>query len=155
MTEVKQYVLSLAASAMLCGALLSISPEGTVRQLLRLLSGLLLTICVLRPVVGVELPLEFPAPELSEAEAVTAQGEKAAYEAIAGIIKRESEAYILDKAAELGAQVEVEIRLEKGELPVPCAAVIRGQVSPYARGRLEEYLSSELGITKEYQQWIG
>ena len=78
MTEVKQYVLSLAASAMLCGALMSISPEGTARQLLKLLSGLLLTMCVLRPVMGVELPTEFPVPELSEAEAVTAQGEKAA-----------------------------------------------------------------------------
>lgn len=155
MEELRQYILGVTAAAMLCGAALSLSPEGTSRELLRLLGGIVLTVCLLRPLAGGGFSLELPEPDPWQGEQIAAEGEKEAREALNRIIKSETEAYILDKAAALEASVEVEITLDQGDPPLPRDAVIRGRVSPYARGRLESILSSELGITKEHQQWTG
>jgi len=155
MEDLRQYILGVTAAAMLCGAALSLSPEGTARELLRLLGGIALTACLLRPLAGGRLSLELPELDPWQGEQIAAEGEKEARDAVAAVIKSKAEAYILDKAAALEADLEVEIILDRGEVPVPQAAVIRGTVSPYARGRLESILSSELGITKEHQQWTG
>ncbi len=155
MENLRQYILSVTAAAMLCGAALSLSPEGTARELLRLLGGIALTVCLLRPLAGNALPLELPELDSWQGEQIAAEGEKEAQKALADIIKAKTEAYILDKAAALETDLVVEVTLDQGSPPLPQAAVIRGGVSPYARGRLESILSSELGITKEHQQWTG
>ena len=155
MEDLRQYILSVTAAAMLCGAALSLSPEGSAKELLRLLGGMALAVCLLRPLVGGTFRIELPGVDPGLGEQIAAEGEKEAQKALADIIKSETEASILDKAAALEASVEVEVTLDQGSPPLPQTVVIRGGVSPYARGRLESILSSELGITKEHQQWTG
>lgn len=153
MEGLRQYILSVTAAAILCGAAVSLSPEGTARELIRFVAGALLTVCLLRPLVGARWELALPRLDTSAGEELAAQGENQAAQAVADIIKAQLQAYILDKAAALGAEVEVELTLEEGVLPVPREATIRGTAAPYARQQLEKILSSQLGIPKERQQW--
>lgn len=153
MDGIRQYVLSVTAAAILCGTAVSLSPEGTARELIRFVAGAVLTVCLLRPLAGAKWTLSLPRADSSAGEALAADGEKQASQAMADIIKEQLRAYILDKAAALGAEVEAEFTLEDGDIPVPEAVTIRGTAAPYARQRLEEILSSQLGIPKERQQW--
>ena len=140
---------------MLCGGVLSLVPEGTGRKLLRLVCGMILTLCVLGPISGAELPDSLPWPDTACAESIVERGKQQARLAVAERIKEQTEAYILDKADGLGAEVTVEITLTEQSPAVPDSAVIGGSVSPYVRGRLERILAQELGIPKERQQWTG
>lgn len=70
------------------------------------------------------------------------------------IIKVEAEAYILDKAAAMNVSLEVSVTVE-GDPPVPAAAQLSGEVSPYAKQQLEKILWEDLGISKEYLEWTG
>lgn len=69
-------------------------------------------------------------------------------------IKQQTQAYIWNKAKELGLNVEIEVRLSETYPYAPCGINILGHVSPYAKSQLSSYLSSELGIPKEAQVWM-
>ena len=68
-------------------------------------------------------------------------------------IKQQTEAYILDKAASIKADISVEVTLSDGNPPVPCSVVLDGQVSPFAKSKLTKLISDDLGISKENQIW--
>ena len=70
-------------------------------------------------------------------------------------IKRESEAYILDKVREFGFDADVEVYVGKEDLPVPERVSIRGNVPETVRRELEKLIRENLGIAKENLQWIG
>jgi hypothetical protein len=58
----------------------------------------------------------------------------------------------LDKAAAIGAQIQVKIVLSNDHYPVPEKVYIEGDISPFARTRLKQILT-ELGVTEENQIW--
>ena len=60
--------------------------------------------------------------------------ENLARDSMADIIKEETEAYILDKAADLHANLRVEVAV--GEDNLPAAVTISGEASPYARRQI-------------------
>ena len=72
-------------------------------------------------------------------------------EAMASIIAEQTEAYILDKAGELGLEVtvRVETRTEGNGIPVPWSAELTGSWSQALASALE----TELGIPAERQVW--
>lgn len=152
-----RYIVSVTAAAILCGVLKSILPgKGAVNALLQLITGIFLSFVVIRPLTQVSLrnlPM-LSADYLTDAEAASAEGVILAGEAMADIIKSQAEAYILDKAHLLQAEVTVSITLSDGIPPVPIYASLTGTVSPYVKTRLTEILSSDLGIAKENQIWI-
>ena len=155
MEGLRQYVISVAAAALICGIVSGMVQNGAAKELVRLLCGLFLAVTALHPLVKLDLSNlgEFALPYTQEAESVAAMGENMARESMADIIKAESEAYILDKAAELNAEITAQITV--GDYQAPTAAKLSGEVSPYARQRLEKILESDLGIAKENQLWTG
>ena len=86
-----------------------------------------------------------------EAEAAAAVGEEAASNNMAQVIKANTEAYILDKAAAMEVELNVEIILDG---LIPDKAVLCGAVSPYARSTLSQWITQQLGIPGEAQSWI-
>lgn len=78
-------------------------------------------------------------------------GELESRNAIAASIKAQTEAYILDKAAELGASVQAEVSVNADLRPD--GAVLTGNVSPYVKSRLSALLETQLGIAKEALVW--
>ena len=117
-----------------------------------LVAGILLLV-LLRPVLGADLEhleLDFDhyqaAVEERQEELADTQTE-----AMASIIAEQTEAYILDKAGELGLEVTVrgETRTEGNGIPVPWSAELTGSWSQALASALE----TELGIPAERQVW--
>lgn len=158
MDGIRQYILSVVAAAIICAILRSIlGDKGNTAGMVKLICGLFLAFTVVRPIAEIqigELALFTDGIEAEARQAVSA-GEIYAWESMAAIIKAESEAYILDKAKSLGAELTVEVTVSSDASPVPTAARITGAVSPAAKTQLQTILEEDLGIPKECQIWTG
>ncbi len=154
--EIRQYLLTVTAAALICAIVNTLTgPQGTVKAVIKLLSGLFLAASVISPWVQIG-PLDFSdfsdAFHSEAADAVFA-GESAALDGMAEIIKQRTAAYILDKAESLELDIEVEVTLDSSNPPQPCAVTLTGGASPYAKEILRVYIEENLGIAKENQLW--
>ena len=70
------------------------------------------------------------------------------------LINQRLETYILDKADVWGTALTVSFQ-NYGENMMPEQVVLRGKVSPYVKAQLQQSITSDLGIAKENQIWIG
>ena len=155
MEALRQYVISVVAAAMLCGIVVRLFPSGSGKQVGKLICGLFLAYTVLSPISRVDfsnLP-DFSLRCMDDAEDAAAMGENLARDSMADIIKEETEAYILDKAADFHANLHVEVTV--GEDNLPAAVTVSGEASPYARRQIQAIIANDLGIAKENQKWIG
>lgn len=157
MNGLRQYILCITTAALILGMITGLVGNGSGKEILRLTAGLVMALVVIRPLVGAELfsLAEFPSAILWDAENAVSDGKSIAQAALADVIKAETEAYILDKAAALKADVHVQVTVVGESTPIPTAVTIEGVVSPYARQRLSTILETELGIPKENQIWTG
>lgn len=147
------YIVSITAAALISGLLCGILEKGFGKELVKLLCGLFLTFAAIRPFLDISFPdiSDWLRIYTEEAAYNAGIGEEMAVEAVCDIIKQETEAYILDRAADLNAAVSVDVTVE-GNIPV--AVTLEGSISPYAKAQLEGMLEEDLGITKENQLWI-
>ncbi len=155
MDALGQYVISVATAAILCGMVLKIIPKGINQELLKILCGLFLAFTLISPLRELQpekLDLQawldsFSAEEFSKA------GQEEARRDLEGIISQQTQAYILDKAKELGADIQVNVYLSGDPYPIPEAVIITGRISSEQKIRLECVLEDELGIPKEFHTW--
>ena len=155
MEGLRQYAISVVSVAILCSILTRIAPQNSEKNLMRLISGLILTIVVIRPVSRIQLPSmqEISIPKDAAANIAGEEGKELAEESMNDIIKRTCEAYILNKATAIGADVQVSVSVNAQHIPF--AARITGDVTPEIRKQLAQTLETDLGITKENQSWRG
>lgn len=151
-----QYILSVIAAAIICSIILRlVGDKGSYAPVMKLLCGIFLMITAVSP--WIELRLEnyvwIAESTMLDADEAVAVGQEAANSAMRTIIKDNAEAYILDKAAQLNASIEVEIILDSAQPPAPESIRIRGTASPYAKTCLKQYISSQLGIPEDKQIW--
>jgi len=157
MQQVKVYVFSIIAVAMLCSLITHAMQSFRSKHLMKLICGVVITITVLRPFFSVE---QFSFDEMAiycpgYAQEVVSIGKEISYSAWVDIIKLKTEAYILDKASDMGADISVSVFVLDSDEPIPVAVEITGFASPYVRQRIEQILEEDLGIAKENQLWIG
>ena len=158
MDALRQYILSVSVAAILCGLVSSLMPKGNFQSILKLICGVFLALLVVKPVSELDpksILTRITGQVTQEGEAAVAFGEEMARDSMTQYIKREAEAYILDKANAHGITAEVEVSVGAGELPIPVAAVIRGTVPEPLKLELERLIGENLGIAKENLQWIG
>ena len=155
--EVGSYIVSVSATALICGIVKSITKDTAAAKILKLVCNLILLLTVLRPMGSIEnLGIaDFSLPGIPDASKLIAEGERASRNAVADIIIRKTEAYIVDKAAAMGAAVSVSVTVSGDEPPIPVCVEISGSVSPYLKLRLEEMIQEDLNISKENQLWTG
>lgn len=158
MDGIRQYLLSVTAAAIFCGIVKGFADEKSVAgAMIRLGTGLLMAVTVLSPFVKLQLG---DLPVLSgtfwnEAESAAQDGEAMAEDCATGIIKAQVEAYILDKAASYETELTVDVIISEGDSLLPEKVILSGAVSPYAKVRLQQIISQDLGIAKENQVWTG
>lgn len=153
MEALRQYIVSVVAGACICGIAIGLLPEGRARQLLKLLCGMILAVTVLGPLSRFD-PDSFSLLDdiFSDTAAQTAAlGEAYSENLFRKRIKEETAAYILDKAKDLGVKITAEVGLN--DVGIPALVRISGDISPYNRELLEDFISRTLGITKENQLW--
>ena len=155
MEALRQYVISVVAAAMLCGIVVRLFPNGSGKQVGKLICGLFLAYTVLSPISRVDfskLP-DFSLRCMDDAEDAAAMGENLARDSMADIIKEETEAYILDKAEAYQAQITADVSLTPDGLPE--SVTYTGAPSDEIRQLLENMVTEDLGIPKENQRWSG
>lgn len=156
MDGIRKYLLLVTAAAVACAMVSTLmGKKGGTAAVIKMLCGLFLTFCVISPIVNLErIDFSMFTDSLSENAALAASsGETMAADAIGDIIKTRTQAYILDKAASMDLDIAVEVILDSANPPQPCAVVIQGAVSPYAKEVMSQYIADNLAIAKEDQQW--
>lgn len=153
MSAVKDYLLSITVTALICSILQSVTGKNSCSgKVITFMSGLLMTVAVLQPVITFKidsLPL-YPSNLIEKAESVTMEGTVMAENAMDAIIISQSESYILDKAAAMGADLEVEVLLDEH---VPKSVRLRGAISPGAKASLNAWIQENFSISPEDLQW--
>ncbi len=156
MNGIGEYLISVCCAAILCAIVTGIlGKKGAVGGAVKLITGIVMILTLFSPLVDIQLDkLDSVLDGISlDGEALAAEGENSSRTAMAAIIKQQTEAYILDKAGDLGADVSVEVTLSEDSVPVPEAVHISGNLSPYAKKQLTDMLTQELGIAGEGQSW--
>lgn len=155
MEALREYILSIVAAAVLCAVLGCLAGHGTTGAVFKLVSGLVLALCVLSPLVKLSFDgvLDRWETLFIDGQAAAAAGTAYADENLRERISSQTQAYILDKAQALGLELEVEILLSDGDIPTPAGAVLTGNTSPYAKNVIQTLLTDELGIPREAQTW--
>ena len=156
MDGIRRYLLTVTAAALVCaivGALFD--KKGAPAAVMKLLCGLFMTFCVISPFMDFELMdfSSFTGSFSDDAAAAVSDGKSMASNAQADIIKEQTRTYILDKAQTLDLDIDVEVILDSSDIPAPCAVILRGAVSPYAKEVLGQYIENNLSIPKENQTW--
>lgn len=155
MQALAEYIISVSAAALICGILNSMMLKGTAKEVLKLVSGLFLAFCVIRPVSDIRLPELADIGETIREEAASAveTGEEMALESARDSISEQLEAYILDKAASLGLDIQVEVFLTQDDTFLPESVTIRGSGTTQQKKELTEEITDALGITQEDITW--
>ena len=140
-----------------CGALVCAAAAqlgGAGQGIRKLLCGAFLTALILASFGKVDFAEVYQDIDgcSQAAQAAVEEGEAQAQALKDSIITEQYEAYILDKAAELGAQVTVTVTLEP-QTGLPCAAVITGNLTPWEKQTLSGQITQALGIEKEALDW--
>ena len=156
MDAIRKYLISLCAAALLCALVRALVPGGRMKKLCSLLCGIFLMTAALSGISDWQLS-DF-AQELSKMQVAAEQARTGVEirnrEALCAIIKSKTEAYIWDKAQELGLSVSVDVSIEEdGAYPYPAAVQISGQFTEMQRQNLARYIEENLAIGKERQIW--
>lgn len=155
MTDIRSYILSVTAAAILCAMITALAGKGgSQASLLKLMTGVVLAAVVIRPVAEVTTVNLNRYLDTLNADAMAAveAGTMLAKEKTTARIKEQLESYILDKAAALKLDISVEVTLDE-RTRLPAAVEIYGTASPSARESLNAMLCSDLGIPVEGLIW--
>lgn len=156
MGNLRNYVLCIGCAALLIGILTDFSdPKKGTGAMLRVSAGLFLALQLLNPLMKLQPDrwVGFFEEMMSDAETMSLHGESLATGYKEDIIKDRTRTYILDKAADWNADLEVEVELDEDSLPA--AVTVSGSISPYGKSQLMRIMESDLNIPKERQVWIG
>lgn len=149
---------ALCAMSLLCGAAMSISPEGSVKKIMSVLCAAALIMSVLMPLKSFDYAsyaLELAKLQEREQDLQT-NGEEINSRLNRLVIQSEYQAYIMDKAEKLGLKAErvkVGVEWSTEGLWVPASAEIDCSGEEKLKKSLSEIISSELGIPPEKQYW--
>ena len=147
-----RYLLQIVAVAILCGILGSLCEKSSNMPVIRLILGTVMVISVLQPVLKLsiqDITMDYHEMAIMGNGYVT-EGQDQAKAAAAVIISDRINAYIENKAAQLGAEVSASIYMKDG---IPESVTIAGDIPPYVRSQLSAWIASEIGIVKEEQRW--
>lgn len=156
MEWLQTYIMSVIAAAVLCAVSLGLAGRsGAGASVLRLVCGVIMAAVILKPLGTVPLPdLSVYFEDLeAQAQAAVSLGTEKTYEELSASIRQQTRTYIQNKAIELGAELEITVELDDGQVPVPVSVTLSGTISPTAKAALSELLCDELGIGKEDQIW--
>lgn len=156
MDAIASYVMTLVCGAVICSIILSIGgTQGAGGSVRRMVCGLFMAFLAISPLRDLdlgELPETLDAFS-AEAEIAAQDGVAIAEESVLSVIKSQTEAYILDKAGELGLEVEVSVLVEEGTR-LPVKVIITGSAAPYQKQVLNDCIRENLGIEGSAVQWV-
>ena len=153
MGAVGRWLTAVISVSLLCAMAGALMPQGAVKQVGRLVCGLVLLAAILSPLR--ELDVDAGRRWLDSYLDSTGQWEAALKETVnrqmKTIIEEEYAAYIVDKAAQLGLRctLRVECRETEEGLYLPLRAEVCGPLSDSDQTLLIRLIAEDLGIPEE------
>ncbi len=153
MGAVGRWLTAVISVSLLCAMAGALMPQGAVKQVGRLVCGLVLLAAILSPLR--ELDVDTGRRWLDSYLDSTGQWEAALKETVnrqmKTIIEEECAAYIVDKAAQLGLRctLRVECRETEEGLYLPLRAEVCGPLSDSDQTLLIRLIAEDLGIPEE------
>lgn len=152
----QEYLFRIIIAAVLCAIIKTFTAKASVSgTIIKTLCGVFLTVTVLSGITNLDFPSINQNINLfyTDAHQAVETGVQMNLSSMGNSIKEQTEAYVLDKAALVNAELSVEVTLSNDDPPVPYSIILDGHVSPYAKSKLTKLISDELGISKENQTW--
>ena len=152
----RQWIAGVTAASVLAAMAMALTPKGSVKQVTRLVCGLMCALAVAAPVVKLDLgSLSAGIAKYEQrAREITSQAEEEEKMLDRTYIEDRCRAYILSKAASLGAHVQdavVTARWDNEDTVwYPWTVVVSGG---YDRA-LAAAIEGELGIPADRQEWL-
>lgn len=155
MESIKEYLLGVIGAAILCSIVSQIAgKESFLGTTVKLITGAFMLIVLIAPITDIRIQPEKLFSDISlDADKITSAAANSSRDSIAGIIKEQTQAYILDKANTCGVALRVEVVVSDGEIPQPVSVILSGNVSPYNKKLLTQTIENDLGIPSEAQIW--
>ena len=152
MEDIGRYLLQIVAAATLCSIVCSLCDKSAFISAVRMIAGVIMVITVAQPILKLRIDgLDIPIEEIrNQGNAYIAQGQADSETAAATIISNRLSEYIEDKASRWGADVTVNVSM-CGH--VPDEITITGDVSPYVRAQLSAWITAEMGVGEDAQNW--
>ncbi len=151
------YILSVVAAAIVCGSVkILFDGKGSSAILIRSLCGIYMAFVLISPLRKFDFSVyaDYFSDFSDTADEAVGRGEQIALKEQKEFIKKQTEAYILDKAVSLGAEISVSVTLSDTQPPTPIQITVKGAVSPYVKKVLKSYLKEQFGIPEEAQTWM-
>lgn len=151
-------IRELCALSILFGVIMGIIPEGGVKRITGILCSAILIIVVLTPIKSIDIDsYALLLTQYREQEAqLTARADEINSRLNRAVIVEEYEAYIMDKAEELGIDVKearVEVQWSTEAVWVPYSVSVTANADISLRRVFEDKLMAELGIPQERVKW--
>lgn len=154
--SVQGYLLSVSAVAILLSLIQSILPQNAIRRIATFAGGLVLILAVISPVLHLTTEdLQEIGRELqADRQELALRVEDGNRQIMGSLIKENCEAYILDKAGQLGMSLTARVAVSQdGQYPVPVKAVLTGKFTPAQQMALSDEITEALGIASHEQEW--
>lgn len=156
MTDFGKYIYSICCVSVICAIIKAISSQtGVQKAMISMLCGVCLVITVISPLMILHLRdyTDIMDDFAYSAEEISQMGYENYQTELRDSIKTHVEAYILNKAQSHAVHLQVEVTLSDDDMPIPVSVCLYGQISPYAKQRMQNMIEQDLGIKKENQQW--
>ena len=156
MENIRQYLLSIISVAVLSSVLLRLLGDNKSScKIVKMMSGILMVLTIVSPWANISIQEYIGYFDSVRRDSATfaEEGEDRVYRQLRHSIKEKTEAYILDKATLLGADIHVSVTCDTSDVPIPISVELSGNASPYARSRLQQILQSDIGIPEDKQIW--
>lgn len=155
MTEwIRSWLMGVTCAAMVLALAECLAPEGSVKRICRMAGGVVLLLAAISPVAKLE---EADLSQITKGYQIDAQEYSNELEAkndflYESIIAENANAYILDKAQELGmtCRVSVTVGWDDGT-PRLAAVTVKGIWTAEQKNTLSQILESDLGIPASLQ----
>ena len=158
MGSASAYIISVV-SVCLCSAIIQklANIKGANTSVINSLCGVILAIIVIAPVIKINISAieDYISNVEIDAKRYISASEESSQIELHSVITEKVKAYILEKASCYDCNIKtVDVFLSTDTIPVPEGVLICGTYSPYIKNQLSELIATNLGISKENQQWI-
>ena len=150
------YVFSVILAAMISAVVLSIvKSKSACGFIIKLLAGLFVALTVISPWKKFNISdISFYLNDWTfDSASNTYLGTETYNEAVRSSIISKTQAYILEKASSMDASLTVEVTVSDDNPPVPVAVELCGDISPYNKTQMKQFLINDLGIPEDAQKW--
>lgn len=158
MDLIRSWLTQVICAALIAAAADGLMPRGPIKKVGTLICAMVFLCAVLRPVVdlSISLPEVTAGVVLEQSQTWQDQLKLNSGTMLKTLIEQQTSAYISDKAANLGADCQVEVTCtQRDGIWFPQSVRITGQLDQEQRRKLTDVIQIELGIPPECQICTG